>query len=165
MSTDPEFYIDIETLRANTSLRVGILEASPTRIGFSFGILANVYFRYPTYRTVGQRHGLTEPETTIIFLLGHRPVLTAVEICAISSRPKNSISRAVNLLVNKKLVSREIDKVDSRKRNLKLTARGSAMCEKIFEVFRSNEMTMLKPLTAAETRRLDELVRKLIGAP
>jgi DNA-binding MarR family transcriptional regulator len=164
MSLDEEFPIDIETLRTNTALRVGILRASPTRIGFSFGVLSNVYFRFPTYRTIGQRHRLTEPETTVIFLLGHQPELTAAEISAISSRPKNSISRAVSLLMDKKLVTRDVDSEDSRKRILKLTPRGKEMCKSIFDVFRSNEKRMLEPLSVSEIRRLEELLGKLVGS-
>ena len=65
----------------------------------------------------------------MLYALGLKEGITADDIAASSSRPKNTLSRAVNSLLRKKLVLRKQDQADRRRLSLYLTRSG----RKIFE--------------------------------
>jgi DNA-binding MarR family transcriptional regulator len=153
----------LERTKKDVALRIAILSNSPVQIGFTIGILSN-FFKDPAYGLINTEYGLTDPEIAVIFCLGHRDKLTAVDICNITLRPKNSVSRAVIVLLGKGLIARCVDGKDARRRILTLSTLGKKLYDTVKDIYRANEKKMLSPLTKAEAKKLSALLRKLISA-
>ena len=138
-----------------------ILEHSQVRFGYRIAVLAN-WYRGPGYKTIEQRFGVTEPECSALFCIGHSDHLTATDVCNITGRPKNSMSRAISILIDKKLLQRTVDDVDARKKRLLLTSEGRALYTKIVPIFLKSEQNIVQPLTPSELSDLDRLLSKMI---
>lgn len=138
-----------------------ILERSAVRFGYRIAVLSN-WYRGPGYKLIEEKFGLTEPECSALFCVGHADNLTATDVCNITGRPKNSMSRAISILIKKKLFARAIDKVDARKKRLILTPEGRVLYEKTVPIFLKLEQDILQPLTPSELSDLDRLLTKMI---
>lgn len=132
---------------------------NPIGIAWRINYVANFYTG-PVYKTVQARWGLSRPEFIVMFCLSRIPGLLARDIVTLCGRPKNSISRAVNAVMARRLVREEADGV-GRARPLVLTETGRAMVEEIVPLFREREDSLLSTLSAEERRTLDALLRKL----
>lgn len=137
-----------------------ILENSAVRFGYRISVLAN-WYRGPGYKDIEQKFGLTEPECSALFCIGHSDGLTATDVCNITGRPKNSMSRAISVLMDKNLLSRATDEVDARKKRLVLTPEGRTLYEKIVPIFLRSEQRIVQPLTPSELSDLDRLLTKM----
>lgn len=137
-----------------------ILEHSDVRFGYRMAVLAN-WYRGPGYKKVEKEFGLTEPECSALFCIGHSDYMSATDVCAITGRPKNSMSRAIGLLLEKGLIERDADDKDGRRKLLCLTPLGRQTYREIVPIFQANEMNIVSPLTPSELSDLDRLLSKM----
>lgn len=138
-----------------------ILENSSVRFGYRIAVLSN-WYRGPGYKAIEREFGLSEPECSALFCLGHAEGLTATDVCNITGRPKNSMSRALGLLMKKHFLARTVDPSDARKKRLALTSKGRRLYQDIVPIFLKSEREILEPLTASELSDLDRLLTKMI---
>lgn len=88
-----------------------------------------------TFRDIyQQKHGLTRAEWRVMFNIGQYGPISAKEIVQRTYMDKTKISRAVQNLVERKLVKRSGDLKDRRKHTLELSARGSRMFANLSEL-------------------------------
>lgn len=142
-------------------MHIEILERTRIRFGYRIAVLTNWYKAYP-YRMFDREYGLAESEAATLYCLGQTAGLNATDICEITGRPKNSISRAVSLLIEKKFVTRKPDVRDKRRKILDLTDMGFEAFKRSEEWFVSTERAMLSALTQEEIDALDSVLRKMI---
>lgn len=142
-------------------MHIEILERTRIRFGYRIAVLTNWYKAYP-YRMFERQHGLAESEAATFYCLGQAAGLNATDICEITGRPKNSISRAIGLLLEKGLVTRQVDVRDKRKNTLDLTHRGYEIFKESEDWFVVTERAMLSALTPEEIASLDIILRKMI---
>ena len=116
----------------------------------------------PGFKHVERHYGLTESETAVLFCLGQFPGLRAKDVSAVSGRPKNSISRAVHLLIKKGFIDRAADRRDKREKTLRLTPDGSSVFHRVVPIFLERQEAMLSALNARERKTFDKLLGKLI---
>jgi DNA-binding MarR family transcriptional regulator len=135
---------------------------SAVRYGYRITSLRN-WYAGPGFRRIERRFGLSEAETSVLFCLGHMAGLRAQDVSALTGHPKNSVSRAVHLLLGKKLIHRRADRVDKREKTLALTPSGAALFRRIVPIFVERQDSMLSALTERERRTLDRLLDKLVG--
>lgn len=138
-----------------------ILENNPIPFGYRISYLAN-FFTGSVYRDVTSRLGVARSEFVVVFCVRVLGELSAQDICDITGRPKNSISRAVNAMVDGGYITRRVDPTDARRAVLALTRAGAALYEAAMPLFVERESAMLAPLSAAERRTLDALLAKLV---
>ena len=139
-----------------------LIADSPVKYGFRITTVRN-WYAVPAFGRIEREFGLTDSEITVIFCLGHIAALRAKDVSVISARPKNSISRAVHLLLRKKLVEQSADRADKREKTLTLTQAGQAMFRKIMPIFQARQDAMLSSLTARERQSFDRLLDKLVA--
>src|SRR5437588_13074554 len=84
--------------------------------GFRLSLWAGFYTA-PIFSQIERRFDLLRDENNILFCLANYGQLTAKSICDVLGRPKNSISRAIERLLQRDLIRREQVKAD-RRRNL-----------------------------------------------
>lgn len=138
-----------------------ILDNRLIRLGYRISYLANFYTG-PLYRRLEAEHGLTRPEFITMFCLAHCPGLTAQDISRMTGRPKNSLSRAVNRLLARGLLTRRPSPADPRHALLELAPDGRALFDALMPLFREREAAMLAPLDAADLAQLEALLEKLV---
>lgn len=109
------------------------------------------------------RLGLHRDESNVLFSLVQYGQLTAKSICEALGRPRNSISRAVERLMRKRLILAETDPTDRRQILLTATPEGRRLCKQILQVSRTRQSVMLSSLSPAERLALDSVLTKLIS--
>ena len=134
---------------------------NPCWLSFRTNFIAH-HFNQPLYDWIQRRYRLTPPEHVVLYALGLRQGITADDIAASSSRPKNTLSRAVNSLLRKKLVLRKQDQSDRRRLSLYLTRSGRKIFEDTVPRLVAREQAMAAALTPVEQRELNRLLTKII---
>ena len=78
--------------------------------------------------------------------------------------PKNNISRGVNKLETKKLITRTPDPADARRAVLTITAQGKALFEELAVSYAARAETCLSPLDRKDRKDLERIMTKLARA-
>ncbi len=134
---------------------------NPCGFAARFNYLALRYNK-PLYRWVEQQFGLSRVEFVVIYSLAIHDGVTASEIAASTAFPKNTLSRAVNRLIDIGLVCRVADQIDKRLQPLALTPGGKALYEEALPRFVALEQEMLSPLSLVERETLSLLLAKVV---
>lgn len=130
---------------------------------FSFRInYLGLQFNVPVYGWIEQRYGLVRPEYVVIYSLGLRDGLAAKDVCASGGFPKNTLSRAIQKLLRRKLIRRAPDARDRRSYVLRLTAEGRRIFDETLLPMVEREQRMLSALTPQEQRTLSMLLARLV---
>jgi DNA-binding MarR family transcriptional regulator len=141
-------------------LRERMLSRNAVTIAWRLNYVANFY-AVPFYLALEKRLGISRPEYVILFCAAQHPGVTAQEIVASTGRPKNSISVAVSKLERKRLVLRRSSARDSRRMELRPTAEGLAVFEKVVPLLAERERRMVEVLTDAERRQFNAMLMKI----
>jgi len=134
---------------------------NPCWLSFRINFLA-LQFNEPIYRLLEKEHGVTRPEVVVLYSLGLSDGLTASAICSSSGFPKNTISRAIQKLVDKNIIRREVDQADLRSFVLYITKEGRRIVDQAMQPMVERESAMVSALTPAERLMLSELLAKVV---
>ncbi len=111
------------------------------------------------------KHEISVTEWRILAVLGRFPGLTASQITERTAMDKVAISRAVKTLMDKKLLQRETDVGDRRRRRLFITAvRGQAVLREVVPLAQQYDLRLRAALTPAEENALSSTMQKLLQA-
>lgn len=134
---------------------------NPCRLSFRINFIAH-HYNQPIYDWIAREYGLSMPEHVVLYALGLQEGITAEDVAASSSKPKNTLSRAVKSLLEARLVRRTQDKHDRRRMPLFLTARGRRIVEQTLPAFQEREARMFAILSTQERETLTHLMTKVI---
>jgi DNA-binding MarR family transcriptional regulator len=129
--------------------------------GFRLSLWAGFYTT-PVFAQIERSYGLLRDENNILFCLATYGPLPPKGIAEVLGRPKNSISRAVERLLQRGLIRREQIETDRRLTLLTIERSGTALIKKTTGLFRAREAEMLRSLSAVERTALDHILRKLM---
>jgi len=141
----------------------GLLEESSIKHLWRLAFLVN-FFIEPLYAEISRRFGVGRQEVQILYCLTRHEELLAQDIALVTGQPKNSISRAVSQLVEKKYLIQTKRKDDRRTKSLKLTNTGRELVSEIMPSFRTRQKAMRVALTATEQKKFDVLLNKIVYA-
>ena len=129
-------------------------------IGYRFSLISARLgnFVAPMYAS---RHDLTMPAWRSLAVIARYEPLTATQLAMLTSSDAFKVTRAIELLVRRGLIRRDVDKSDRRRASLRLTAEGRRIYEDIekFVVRVENELT--SALDANELAMLRQSLDKL----
>jgi DNA-binding MarR family transcriptional regulator len=125
-------------------------------------ILIGNYYAGPLFAKLAKTNGMLRDDFTILGYLSDYGEMTANVICAMSGRPKNSISRGVIRLIRNKMVEGRASTADRRYVVLSVTPAGRALYEQAMVLFREREKEMFGCLSAREMQTLDKLLSKIL---
>jgi DNA-binding MarR family transcriptional regulator len=146
-------------------MTLDFMERTPLRDSYLISLWANA-LSGPAVRSIEKNFKIGRDEFNVMFTLAARGASFASDICQLNSRPKNSISRAVNRLQKRGLIAGETIENDRRKELLSLTEQGRRMYEKTLPAFLERQRELLSPLEYEERRMLEALMKKaLLGGP
>ena len=140
-----------------------MMARSPVRDAYRITLWAN-FFAGPIFLDIEVQFGLLRDEFNVLACLHDFGPLAAKHVCALTGRPKNSVSRAVNRLTRRGLIGSRSDLRDRRQNVLRIEAEGRDLYERTLPRFVAREAAMLAPLSAGERGQLDRLLGKLMAA-
>lgn len=109
-------------------------------------------------------YSLTIAQWRVLAWLNQCEVLTARQIRDATRMDKARVSRAVQVLVDRELISRTPDQQDQRAHHLRLTRAGSALLDQLLPEAQAWEATLLSALSGAERDALLKAMAKLEDA-
>jgi len=139
----------------------GLVEDSSIRHLWRLSFLAN-FMTVPIYAELGKKYKMTRAEVAILYCLYRGKELLAQDIVLATSQPKNTISRAVSILLKKELIRRRTNETDRRAKTLVLTEAGHDIIVEIMPFFRNRQYAMREALTEDEKETFDKLVNKIL---
>ena len=90
--------------------------------------------------------------------------LNPTELMRTTLLSSGGMTKRIDRLAEEGLVERRPDPEDRRGTLVRLTRRGKAVVDRALETHVANEERLLSPLTRAERKQLDALLRKLLAA-
>ncbi|MBP0573337.1 MarR family transcriptional regulator, partial [Mycobacterium tuberculosis] len=96
---------------------------NPCWLSFRINFLA-LAFNNPVYGLIDAGAGIKRPEFVVLYSLYLKDGVAAKDVCVSSGFPKNAISRAIQVLLERDLVRRAEDAADRRSFSLRLTDAG-----------------------------------------
>lgn len=139
-----------------------ILRKNPIPVAYRLNYVANFYVG-PLVKWMERELKMTRPEWIVLFCLNQQTGLNAQQISMVTGRPKTSVSAAVNQLLRKKLIARQVDAKDGRRQVLYSTDAGARIYETILKNFTARESDMLSCLTKDERKTLASILDKMVG--
>ena len=129
-------------------------------IGYSFGLVATRLgnFVAPMYAS---RHDPTQPAWRSLAVIARYQPLTAKQLATLTSSDAFKIARAIELLVRRGLIDRDVDKIDRRRASLSLTAEGRKVYKDIEKFMVRVERELTAALDADELSTLRQSLDKL----
>lgn len=112
-------------------------------------------------QTYKNKFALSINEWRIMAVLGEYPGASADEVSVKVQTEKSIISRALQKLLKRQLVDREVDQTDRRRQNLKLTKTGYEVYQQNVPLSYDYENKLLECLSSEEQQQLDALIDKL----
>jgi DNA-binding MarR family transcriptional regulator len=135
---------------------------NPCWFSFRINYLA-LLFNLPVYGWIERRYGLARPEYVALYSLGLKDGISANDICQSSGFPKNTLSRAIQKLLRRKLIRRTPDANDRRRYVLRLSAEGRRIVNETLPPMLERERRMLETLSNHEQQALSKLLAKLVS--
>jgi DNA-binding MarR family transcriptional regulator len=132
--------------------------------GYRFGLIASRLgsFIAPMYE---DRHKLTVPAWRSLAVIARYQPLTAAQLATLTSSDAFKVARAIDLLVRRGLIHRDVDKADRRRASLRLSADGRKVYKDIEKFVVRVEQELMAALDAHEIdvlrRSLDKLDHQL----
>lgn len=92
-------------------------------IGYRFSLISARLGNYVA-QMYASRHDLTMPAWRSLAVIARYQPLTAKQLAMLTSSDAFKVARAIELLVRRGLIRRDVDKTDRRRASLRLTAQG-----------------------------------------
>lgn len=129
-------------------------------IGYRFSLISARLGEFVA-RMYASRHDLTVPAWRSLAVIARYQPLTAKQLAALTSSDAFKVARAIELLVRRGLIHRDVDKVDRRRANLRLTADGRKVYKDIEKFAVRVETELTATLGAKELEVLGQVLDKL----
>lgn len=128
--------------------------------GYRFGLIASRLgsFIAPMYE---ERYELTIPAWRSLAVIARYQPLTATQLATLTSSDAFKVARAIELLVRRGLIHRDVDKADRRRARLSLTTTGRKVYKDIEKFVVRVERELLAALDASEVDMLRRVLDKL----
>ncbi len=140
---------------------IDLLETSPVRQIWNLSFLVN-FFLGPLYMHIAKQFDVSRAEVQILYSLTQRDVLVAQDIALVTGQPKNTISRAISLLLDKGYLYRTTSEDDKRAKSLELSDSGRTLIQEIIPVIQVRQELMREVLTEDEKKTFDALLSKIV---
>src|ERR1700722_8324938 len=129
-------------------------------VGYRFGLIAARLgnFIAPMYAS---RHDLTIPAWRSLAVIARYQPLTAKQLAMLTSSDAFKVARAIELLVRRGLIGRDVDKDDRRRASLRLTAQGRKIYNDIEKFVVRIERELTATLDARELASLRQSLDKI----
>nr|WP_315203641.1 MarR family transcriptional regulator [uncultured Flavobacterium sp.] len=121
------------------------------------------------YRKISQKNisqivsDITVDQCLLLMILNKNEVYSQKEIAELIFKDNASITRIIELMVQKNYLTRKINESDRRKFNLEITEKGKKTIELLTPIIHKNRENALEGLSENEIELLDKLLAKIIS--
>jgi DNA-binding MarR family transcriptional regulator len=129
-------------------------------IGYRFSLVSARLGEFVA-RMYTSRYDLTVPAWRSLAVIARYQPLTAKQLGLLTSSDAFKVARAIELLVRRGLIHRDVDKTDRRRANLRLTVDGQKIYKDIEKFVVRVEIELTATLTASEREMLGQALDKL----
>jgi DNA-binding MarR family transcriptional regulator len=129
-------------------------------IGYRFSLISARLGNYIA-QMYTSRHDLTMPAWRSLAVIARFQPLTAKELAMLTSSDAFKVARAIELLVRRGLIRRDVDEEDRRRASLSLTAEGRKIYKDIEQFSTRVERELAAALDQTELAVLREVLDKL----
>lgn len=129
---------------------------------YRISILANFY-NLLIVPVLEKEFDILRDDFNILFCLADAGPMTGTDVCRITGRPRNSISRCADRLIKRKLISAEAGASDKRITTFEILPAGRKLYKAMLPYFQEAEEQMFSGLSAIERDILDKVLTKLVG--
>ncbi|MGB1262015.1 MAG: MarR family winged helix-turn-helix transcriptional regulator [Cognaticolwellia sp.] len=105
---------------------------------------------------------VTVDQCLVLICLRERPELNQMQLADLVFKNKASVTRILNLLVEKQYVSKVLNAEDGRKNKLEISQAGRKLLTRLEPIFSQNRAQALKNFTALEIIELERLLMKIV---
>ncbi|TYZ14273.1 MarR family transcriptional regulator [Hymenobacter lutimineralis] len=106
---------------------------------------------------------LTVDQALTLIVLDKHPELSQHQLAERVFKDKASITRIIDLLIKKNLLTRHLHDTDRRKFALRITVQGRDILAQLSDTIQLNQRTALAGLTEAELQQFEQVLLKIIG--
>lgn len=138
-----------------------VVTNGPISDAWRFTLWSN-YYTEPCFSAMSRDFDVGRDEFNVLSCLSSYGPMAAKTICDVTGRPKNSISRAVTRLSERKMIRRKINPLDRRESSLILNESGRKLYERVVPVAIERQSAMLSGLSPDERALLDQVLNKLM---
>ena len=138
-----------------------VVTNGPISDAWRFTLWSN-YYTEPCFSAMSRDFDVGRDEFNVLSCLSSYGPMAAKTICDVTGRPKNSISRAVTRLSERKMIRRKINPLDRRESSLILNESGRKLYERVVPVAIERQSAMLSGLSPDERALLDQVLSKLM---
>jgi DNA-binding MarR family transcriptional regulator len=129
-------------------------------IGYRFSLIAARQGNFIA-QMYASHHDLTMPAWRSLAVIARYQPLTATQLAKLTSSDAFKVTRAIELLVRRGLIRRDVDKTDRRRASLRLTTDGRKVYRDIEKFVVRVERELTAALDAAELATLRQCLDKL----
>jgi DNA-binding MarR family transcriptional regulator len=121
------------------------------------------------YRKICQKNiqkivnDITVDQCLVLIILNENANISQIDMAKLIFKDNASVTRIIELMVNKDYLNREINELDKRKSKLVITEKGEKTIVLLTPVFKLNRKTALNGLSIDEIELLDKILTKIIS--
>jgi len=119
------------------------------------------YRRFSQKRLSAAVHDMTIDQGMILAFLQKYPEMTQKEIAALAFKDNASMTRMVNLMVEKQYLKRSVNSENRRRNKIELTLRGEKVLETLTPIILNNRKESLEGVTGEELLQLEKILKKI----
>lgn len=119
------------------------------------------YRKFSQKNISNQIEDLTIDQGMVLLFLDKHSELTQKEIAALVFKDNASMTRMINLMVNKKYLKRSMNTIDRRRFTIELTAKGKEVLETLPPIILSNREKSLEGISQEEIIQLETILKKI----
>tara|TARA_R110000787_G_scaffold86285_3_gene184001 strand:+ start:17496 stop:17936 length:441 start_codon:yes stop_codon:yes gene_type:complete len=119
------------------------------------------YRKFSQNNISNQIKDLTIDQGMVLLFLDKHSELTQKEIAALVFKDNASMTRMINLMVNKDYLKRSINSVDRRRFTIEITAKGKKVLETLPPIILNNREKSLEGITEKELLQLETILKKI----
>jgi len=120
------------------------------------------YRKFALKRIQKEFNDITIDQALLIQFLNDNPSLSQSEIAELIFKDNASITRMIQLMVNKKYLKRSTDRNDRRKHKIELTQNTQNKLNKLNKIILSNRKLALKGIDNNEIEYVEKILYKII---
>lgn len=122
-----------------------------------------VYRKFAQNQILNKGYDITIDQWLVLKTLHENQQLSQNEIAELVFKDFASITRIIELLVQKQYINRKINTTDRRKFELEITEKGNQIIEAIYPIVIENRKQALTDLTSTEVNNLKVQLEKIIN--
>lgn len=107
--------------------------------------------------------GITVDQALALIEIRRNPDLNQKEIADLIFKDYASLTRMIELMVQKEYIKRKINPKDRRRSQLQITPKGEQAIQDLMPIILQNRKTALHGLTETDMQQLDALLKKIIA--